>query len=68
VKGELRLGLVDRVEHQVAAFLPDQIEFAVVAADGDVVTEIGFNHALRSGHDDAPKNLLKEHDVKQPHF
>jgi hypothetical protein len=37
VKGKFRLGLVDRIEHQVLALMPSQIEFPVVAANGNVV-------------------------------
>jgi hypothetical protein len=40
VKGKFRLGLVDCIEHQVAALMPNQIEFPVVAANGDVVANV----------------------------
>ena len=44
---------MERIEHQVAALLADQVEFPVVAADGNGVAEIGFKLSLWSGQDGA---------------
>jgi hypothetical protein len=48
------------LEHQVSALMPSQIEFPVVAANGDVVQMFEFKQPVRSGHDGTPRRFIEE--------
>jgi hypothetical protein len=68
VKGKFRLGLVDSIEHQVSALMPSEIEFPVVAANGDMVQMFDSSNLCGLGMMALQGDLLKKYDAKHPGF